>query len=72
MVTEIKPLSAWDRVEPTFSWVKHGVEVIGDRHLPNGRRQHIIKGSVPAGTVLDNADIFGEYEPSWCAQFADR
>lgn len=51
---------AWERVEPPYQWKKYGLVVIGDRHLPNGRRQHIVIGSVAPGTTLDNADIFGE------------
>lgn len=68
MTPDVETTPPWERVEPTFLWAKHGLEVIGDRHLSDGRRQHIVKGCVHVGTTLDNADVFGEDEPSWRAQ----
>ena len=58
----------WELFEPPFQWTKYGLVVIGDRHLPDGRRQHIVEGVVPQGLVLDNADIFGEGKPCWREQ----
>ena len=50
----------WDK-----EWEKNpihwkGFVVIGDRHLPDGKRQHLVRGSVPNNTVINNADIIGE------------
>ena len=33
--------------------------IVADRHLPNGIRQHVIKGKVPEVRVWHNAEIFG-------------
>lgn len=39
-------------------WGKY--HVIGDRHLPNGIRQHLVKGFVLPGTMKDNAHVIGD------------
>ena len=57
---EMKHLLKWNVIEPAYYWARHNLYVLADRHLPNGRRQHIVKGKIKPNTVLDNADIFGE------------
>ena len=47
----------WEFWEPT-PW--RGYTIIADRHLPDGTRQHLVKGSVHKGTVVANAQIIGE------------
>lgn len=59
--------SPWIRVDPPYFWAKHSLTVVGDRYDSAGRRQHVVRGSVPVGTVIANADIFGEDHPSWAA-----
>lgn len=54
---EIRP---WDRVDPPIWWPKANAYVIGDRHLPDGTRQHIIQGHAVAGLVIANAQVFGD------------
>ena len=53
-------IMTWIVLSPPYHWKKYGLVVIADRHLPNGRRQHVVQGAVPPGTVIANADIFGE------------
>ena len=50
----------WQHMSPPYLWKEHGLTVVGDRHLPNGDRQHIVLGSMPLGTVIDNAYVFGQ------------
>ena len=51
----------WQRVSPAgYYWKEADAIVIGDRHLPNGVRQHLVKGSVPKGLVISNAQVIGE------------
>lgn len=49
----------WERWEPPVFWPDYGVFVVADRHLPDGTRQHVVRGSVPAGTIVANAQVFG-------------
>lgn len=58
----------WYIFPEPFDWAKHGLIVLGDRYLPCGKRQHVVRGTVAPGLELDNADIFGEDEPNWVAQ----
>lgn len=61
----LTPPEKWKRIEPPYAWVKRGLVVIGDGLIEDGLppgeglRAHLVEGSVPAGTVLDNAAIFG-------------
>ena len=55
---ELEDVREWERIEPALEW--RGYTVIGDRHLPNGIRQHLVKGSIPEGTIVNNAQIIGE------------
>ena len=48
----------WEYFAHPFLW--QGYEVIADRHLPNGVRQHKVKGYVPENTFVRNAHIVGE------------
>lgn len=50
---------AWERVHPPIWWSAAGRNVVADRHLPDGTRQHMVEGSVPAGTVIANAKVIG-------------
>lgn len=61
----------WERVQPPLWWPSARQYVIADRHLPNSRRQHMVPGHVPPGTVCDNADVIGEVEAIG-AEFASR
>lgn len=60
LLEPLEPL--WKRVSPPLFWSKHELLIVGDRHLPNGRRQHLVLGSVEQGTTLDGADIVGTSE----------
>ena len=57
---ELEDVHPWDREWETESVNWKGFIVIGDRYLPDGRRQHLVRGTVPDGTVVNNADIIGE------------
>jgi len=50
----------WQRVIPPLPWKAAQALVVADRHLPDGTRQHMVRGSVPAGRVVDNAQVIGE------------
>lgn len=50
----------WERVDPPFWWSAAKRYVVGDRHLSNGVRQHLVQGSVPMGTIISNAEVIGE------------
>lgn len=49
----------WSRVEPPLWWPVAGRYIIGDRHLPDGTRQHLVLGPVATGTVVANAQVIG-------------
>lgn len=69
--TELQEPMAWERVEPPYWWEKIQQHVIADRHLPDGTRQHMIRGRVAPGTVVNNAQIIGEADvPD--ARFSDK
>ena len=50
----------WQRVQPPIYWNAAKQEVIADRRLPDGTRQHMVCGSVPPGLVISNAMVIGE------------
>ena len=50
----------WEIWDPPRYWPQAGRMVLADRHLPNGRRQHIVEGVVQDGLEVANADVFGE------------
>lgn len=53
-------LMKWQRVDPPIPWPKAQALVVADRHLPCGTRQHMVRGSVPPGQVVANAQVVGE------------
>ena len=55
-------LPGWERVEPPIWWGKANAFVIADRFLPDGTRQHIVSGHVETGTVIANANVFGQMD----------
>ncbi len=52
-------LMRWERVAPPLWWRAAGRHIVADRHLPDGVRQHMVDGSIPAGTVIGNAQVLG-------------
>jgi hypothetical protein len=50
----------WQFVTPPIWWPAANGWVVADRHLPNGRRQHMLRGSAPPGHVVSNADVIGQ------------
>lgn len=62
--------SPWTRVDPPYFWAKHNLTVVGDRYDSTGCRQHVVRESVPVGTVIANAVIFCEDHPSWASSCA--
>lgn len=50
----------WERVIPPLWWPAAKANVIADRHLPDGTRQHMVKGRVEPGLVIQNAQVVGE------------
>lgn len=53
-------LMKWQRVNPPILWDAAKLLIVADRHLPDGTRQHMVKGSVAAGLVINNAQVIGE------------
>lgn len=53
-------LMKWERVNPPLKWDVAGAWIVGDRHLPDGTRQHLVRNSVQAGLVVSNAHVIGE------------
>lgn len=61
----------WQRVVPPLWWLAARRHVVADRHLPDGTRQHLVKGCAPAGLVIANAQVVGEDDvPD--AQFSEQ
>ncbi len=52
----------WQRVIPPIQWDAAQALIVADRHLPDGTRQHMVPGSVPAGRVVANAQVIGEVD----------
>jgi hypothetical protein len=50
----------WERIVPPFPWKTAGLLVIAERYLPNGVLQCMVRGSVPKGLVISNAQVIGE------------
>ena len=59
---EYKPedIQPWEIVEPPYWWSKINMYIIADRTLPDGVRQHMVRGYVKVGTVVNNAQILME------------
>ena len=47
----------WQRFYEPFYWERYDITVVADRHLPNGKRQHIVIEDIE-DTEIRNADIF--------------
>lgn len=50
----------WEKVNPPIWWPEAGCHVVADRCLHDGTRQHMVEGSVAAGTIIANAQVVGE------------
>lgn len=50
----------WERVVPPIQWDAANALIVADRHLPDGTRQHMIRGSAQPGLVVANAQVVGE------------
>lgn len=50
----------WERVTPPLQWEEADALIVADRHLPDGTRQHMVRGSVAPGLVIANAQVIGE------------
>lgn len=50
----------WRRVNPPIKWTAADTVIVADRHLPDGTRQHMVRGSVVPGRVVNNAQVIGE------------
>lgn len=64
-------LMKWERVDPPLWWPAAGRYIVADRHLPDGRRQHMVQGAVSPGLVVASADVIGE-EGLTGVEFASR
>jgi hypothetical protein len=52
----------WERVSPPVWWPAAGRHIVADRYLSDGRRQHMVEGSVASGTVIANAAVVGQID----------
>lgn len=50
----------WERVNPPIWWGAAQMHIMADRCLPDGTRQHMVKGHVTPGLVIANAQVIGE------------
>jgi len=50
----------WERADPPLWWPALKDLVIADHHLPDGTRQHMVRGHVEPGLVVSNAQVIGE------------
>jgi len=53
-------LMKWQRVNPPIKWAAADALIVADRHLPDGTRQHMVRGSVQPGRVVNNAHVIGK------------
>jgi len=60
-IDEAEPMD-WERVVPPLWWAAAGRFIVADRHLPDGTRQHMVSGHVPAGLVVTNAQVIGQVD----------
>lgn len=56
----MKDVLEWEYLDPPYFWEAINDYVIADRHLPDGTRQHMIKGHVKPGLIICNAQIIGQ------------
>lgn len=61
----------WERLSQPIWWPQANAHLVADRHLPCGQREHMVTGSVPAGLVIDNANVVGEDDVP-TAEFSSR
>ncbi len=54
----------WEYFDHPIYWNEINDFVIADRHLPDGMRQHMVKGHVESGKVVCNAQIIGQDDVS--------
>jgi hypothetical protein len=53
-------VTPWHPVMPSIYWdVEGGFHIVGDRHADDGTREHLVLGSVPEDTYINNARIVG-------------
>lgn len=52
----------WARISPPYFWEQAQLHVVGDRHLDDGTRQHLVLEEVQPGLVINNAQVFSEKE----------
>ena len=50
----------WERVTPPLWWKAAKQHIVADRTLPDGVRQHMVKGHVEPGRIIANAQVIGE------------
>lgn len=50
----------WLRVTPPLWWAAANAFIVGDRHLPDGTRQHLVQGFVAPGLVVSNAQVISD------------
>jgi hypothetical protein len=61
-MNDVDEVMDWERVQPPIWWPAAGRNLVADRHLPDGMRQHMVDGSVQAGTVIANAQVIGAHD----------
>lgn len=50
----------WEQVIPPIHWPAAEAVIVADRHLPDGTRQHMVRGCVQPGLVVANAQVIGQ------------
>jgi hypothetical protein len=60
---KLEDVEPWEYLKPVL-W--RGFWVIADRHLPDGIRQHLVRGAVPDGLIINDAHIIGENDTHDC------
>lgn len=61
----------WEWVSPPVWWPAAGLHIVADRYLSDGRRQHMVEGSVAPATVIANAEVVGQLDMA-DAEFSSR
>ncbi len=57
----------FEPIDPPFWWVAAQRYAIASRHLPDGTRQIVVQGHMPAASIIDNAQVFGAANLGWPA-----
>lgn len=55
---DLDEVMLWKHYEQRLLW--RGFWVVAERYLPDGTRQYLVRGTVPDGVIINNADIIGE------------